>query len=182
EGRAFYQYSRKKTKGKETHQLDKIGQKKIQIGKNDGGFVVIRINKSQHQGYDKDKDGGNKGKGNDRQKFGPDELFFGKTVDQVLFNGFITVFIGHHGYDNNGQEQLKKSGDIGVEMPDIGKIKYPLLGQMELDGADIEFYGSYQGNTGEQNKISNDQYLAGPAVPKFYEFYLKETLHWCFFD
>ena len=44
------------------------------------------------------------------------------------------------------RNNFEESRDEGVEMPDIGKIKNPLFGQMEFYGANIKFYGRYEGN------------------------------------
>jgi len=90
-----------------------------------------------------------------------------------LFDGLVAVFVGHHGNDHNGQEQFKKCRNKGIEVPDVGKVENTLIGQVELYRSDVELDGRDQCDGGQKHKIGDDQDLAGPIVPQFYEFYLE---------
>ena len=68
-----------------------------------------------------------------------------QSVNQVLLNGLVTVFIRHHGYDDDCQEQFEKCGNECIEMPDVREIENTLFRQMEFYGANIEFNRGYQG-------------------------------------
>ena len=120
----------------------------------------------------KNKYGGNQGKTDNGKDLGENKFFFGQSIDKILLDGFVAVFVGHHGDNDNGQKQLEQSRDIGVEMPDVREIENPLIGQVKLYRANIKFYGRNQRNGSEEHKIGDDQHLAGSIVPKFYEFYL----------
>jgi hypothetical protein len=90
-----------------------------------------------------------------------------------LFNRLITVFIRHHGHYHYGQEKFEECRDKGVEMPDVWKIEDPLVRQVELDRANIEFNGCHQGYGGQQEEIGEDEDPADPVVPEFYKFYMQ---------
>ena len=62
---------------------------------------------------------------------------------------FITVFIGHHGDNDNSQEQLEECRDKGVKMPDIWEVKNADFCKMKFYRADIKLNGSDQGYRGQ---------------------------------
>jgi hypothetical protein len=94
-----------------------------------------------------------------------------------LFEGLVAVFIGHHGDNHEQEEKLEKGRYEGVEMPDVRKVEYTLLSQVELYGSNVKFDRCDQGYGGEQDEIRDDQHLAGPAVPEFMKFYVNQSEH-----
>lgn len=105
-GGAFYKDTQEETEREKAHKLYKIGQEVFEIGKYDGDFVKIGINKPQDHGYYKDKHRRYGGKAEHGEEFGIDKLPFAQSVDQVLLNGLVAVLVGGHRHDNNGQEQF----------------------------------------------------------------------------
>lgn len=58
-------------------------------------------------------------------------------------------------------------------MPYIRKVEYSLVGQVKLNGTNIELNRRNQCNGCQQCEIGYDEYFTGSIVPKFYEFYMK---------
>src|SRR5690606_38312855 len=171
-GRALDQHPQKEAEGEKGGQFEAEGQQVFQVGKDDGQFIVVGIDQSQDQGDHKYKNRGDQGQGNHRKHLGKDELLFGKSIDQVLLDGLVAVFIGHHRNDHYGQEQFEKGRNKSVEVPNIGEVEDALFRQVELDGAYIEFDGRDQGDRGQEKKVGYCQYPACPVVPELDEFYL----------
>ena len=61
----------------------------------------------KYQGNDKNNQRRNEREKHNDIEFRQDKFFFTQTIDEVLFQCFVAVFVPNHGNHNNGKKEFK---------------------------------------------------------------------------